>query len=43
MQYASEQYYDFVSHISQQNVIHQEVKKSSMKMNEELKNLYDSI
>ena len=43
MQYASEQYYDFVNHISQQNVIHQEVKKSSMKMNEELKNLYDSI
>ncbi|WP_195454926.1 hypothetical protein [Turicibacter sanguinis] len=43
MEYASEQYYEFVSHISQQNVIHQELKKSNMEMNKELKDLYDSI
>lgn len=43
MQNASEQYYDFVSHMSQQNAIHQEMKRKSMEMNSNLKNLYDSI
>lgn len=43
MRYASEQYYDFVSHMSKQHSIHQDLKSHSMKMNKELKNLYDSI
>ena len=43
MQYASEQYYNFVSNMSQQNSIHQEFKKNSMELNKELKDLYDSI
>ena len=43
MEYASEQYYEFASQISKQNTIHQELKKTSMQMNTELKDLYDSI
>jgi len=43
MQNASELYYDFVSSMSKQNAIHQEFKKRSMEMNQELKDLYDSI
>lgn len=43
MEYASEQYYEFASQISKQNTIHQELKKTSMQMNIELKDLYDSI
>ncbi|TBL79091.1 hypothetical protein [Paenibacillus thalictri] len=43
MQHASEQYYDFVCQMSQQNAIHQEFKKRSMEMNQELKDLFDSI
>ena len=43
MEYASEQYYEFVSQMSKQNAIHQELKKTSMQMNIELKDLYDSI
>lgn len=43
MEYASVQYYDFVSHMSSQNEIHQELKKCDTEINKELKNLYDSI
>lgn len=43
MEYASVQYYDFVSHMSRQNEIHQELKKCDTEINKELKNLYDSI
>lgn len=43
MQRASEEYYDFVLGISRQNMIHQELKKQSMMMNDDLKHLYDSI
>lgn len=43
MQNASEQYYDFVSSMGQQNAIHQEMKKRSMEMNKDLQELYDSI
>lgn len=40
---ASEEYYDFVVRMSRQNMIHQEMKRQSMGMNCELKNLYNSI
>lgn len=43
MQRASEEYYDFVLGISRQNMVHQELKKQSMMMNDDLKHLYDSI
>lgn len=43
MRYASEQYYDFVSHMGKQKAIHQELKTRSMEMNKELKDLYDLI
>lgn len=43
MQYASEQFSDFLQCISQQNAMHQVLKKSSMEMNRELKNMYDLI
>lgn len=43
MEYASVQYYDFVSHMSRQNEIHQELKKCDTEINKELKDLYDSI
>lgn len=43
MQEASEQYYDFVIAMSEQNDIHQSMKQKSMEMNTELKELYDSI
>lgn len=43
MQKASEEYYDFVLGIGRQQIIHEEMKKQSMGMNSELKNLYDSI
>lgn len=43
MRYASEQYYDFVSHMGKQKAIHQELKARSMEMNKELKDLYDLI
>ena len=43
MQYASQQYYEYVKQMAHQRTIHQEMKQRSMKMNENLKNLYDSI
>lgn len=43
MEYASAQYYDFVSHMSCQNEIHQELKRCDTEINKQLKDLYDSI
>lgn len=43
MEYASNQYYDFVMHINKQNIIHEEIKKQSKEVNKRLKDLYDSI
>ena len=43
MQRASEEYYEFVSEIGKQQMIHDGMKKKSMQMNIELENLYDSI
>ena len=43
MQRASEQYYDFVYGIAQQNEIHNKMKIHSMAMNKELYNLYNTI
>lgn len=43
MEYASAQYYDFVSHTSRQNEIHQDLKRFDTEINKQLKDLYDSI
>ena len=43
MQAASEEYYDFVCHMSQQAQMHQAMKEKSAEVNEALKNLYNSI
>lgn len=43
MQRASEEYYEFVSEIGKQQMIHDGMKKKSMQMNIERENLYDSI
>ena len=43
MQYASLQYQDYLKGVSRQNAVHQELKKSSMAMNQDLKSLYDKI
>ena len=43
MQTASEEYYNFVCHMSQQAQIHQVMKDKSVEMNSALKNLFDSI
>lgn len=43
MQFASEQYYNFVNNMIKQRTTHKELKKCSNQMNRELKNLYDLI
>lgn len=43
MENASKQYYEFLVYMAKQNANHQKFKQVSMKMNEELRDLYDSI
>lgn len=43
MEHASNQYYDFVINMSEQNKINESLKKRSMDINKDLKDLYDSI
>ena len=43
MQRAAEEYYNFVMGMSRQGAVHEELKRQSMRMNQDLKDLYNSI
>ena len=43
MRYSAEKYYEFVQSMGRQQQIHEEIRRKSMNMNRQLKDLYDSI